>query len=81
MKLKILLRRSFSRPTQRLPFQRAVRPRVELLESRLVPSTIDYSMGFADHSALMASGSASFPVIASVMDDLGVVGGSADGCR
>jgi hypothetical protein len=34
-----------------------------VLESRVVPSNIDYSMGFANHSGLTASGSASFPVI------------------
>jgi hypothetical protein len=32
-----------------------------MLESRVVPSNIDYSMGFADHSALTANGFASFP--------------------
>ena len=30
----------------------------------MVPSNIDYSMGFASHSGLTSSGSASFPVIA-----------------
>src|SRR5690349_5993819 len=63
MRLKTLLHRSPAYSTQRLSFQRAVRPQVEMLESRLMPSTIDYSMGFADQSGLVATGSASFPVI------------------
>src|SRR5947209_5602463 len=64
MRSKTLPRRGSRPGSQRAPLQRTVRPRVEMLESRVVPSTIDYSMGFADHSGLTATGSASFPMVA-----------------
>src|SRR5690242_2041784 len=63
MRPKTLPRRDSRPATQPRPFRRTVRPWVEMLESRVVPSNIDYSMGFADHSGLTASGSASFPAI------------------
>jgi hypothetical protein len=49
------------------------RPLIELLETRVVPSTIDYSMGFANHSALTANGSVSFPGSVARLTDGGVM--------
>src|SRR5262249_38723150 len=50
-----------SRPAiHRSACRRVFRPLVELLESRLVPSTIDHSAGFASHGDLQNNGSATF---------------------
>src|SRR5690348_15274086 len=60
MRPKTLFRRRSRLALHRLPDRRGFRPRVELLESRVVPTTIDYSMGFANHANLVNNGSALF---------------------
>src|SRR5262249_47350065 len=49
-----LQRRSFGRAARRPRF----RPRVEMLETRIVPSIVDHGAGFASHADLTFSGSA-----------------------
>ena len=60
MRPKILPYQGSHWASRRLPFRRTFRPLVEMLESRVVPSNIDHSMGFADHSDLANNGSAMF---------------------
>src|SRR5438128_2445772 len=56
MRSEIIPHRGSRSALRRLPF----RPLVEMLESRLVPSTIDHSMGFAVHGDLTNNGPALF---------------------
>ena len=56
------------------PRPRCHRPHLELLESRLVPSTtIDHSGGFASHNDLTPNGSATFPGSVAQLTDGGLM--------
>jgi Bacterial lectin len=52
--------RAFRAAIRRPPFRRSMRPVLEALESRIVPSMLDHSAGFANHGDLVNNGSASF---------------------
>src|SRR5690242_11966668 len=60
MRPKTLPHRGSRWALRRFPFRRTFRPLVEMLESRLTPSNIDHSMGFASHGDLTNNGSAIF---------------------